>query len=220
MKRIGSLFVVSNIDWFDSVFDCANITIRRNWMAGKILIITGDGGESYETLYAYHRFQEARYQPVLAARTKKRLNLVIHDFEPGWDTYMERPGYIMAADIAFTDVIVDEYEAVLIIGGRAPEYLRNDPLVIDIVRKFDAQGKFIFSICHGMQVLVAAGVVQGKTVTCYEHVRFEVENNGGTWVNQSSVIDGNIISSQTWQDHPDFFRDVISCLQPVTEMKL
>lgn len=184
-------------------------------MNGKILILTGDGGESYETLYAYHRFQEAEYQPVLAARTKRRINLVMHDFEPGWDTYVERPGYVMEADIAFADVAVKDYEAILIIGGRAPEYLRNDPLVLSIVREFNAQGKWIFAICHGIQIVVAAGLVKGRTVTCYEHVRFEVECNGGTFVHRSSVKDGNMVSAQTWQDHPQFFRDVFSCLEPI-----
>ena len=103
-------------------------------MSQKILIIVGDGGESYETWFAVHRFQEAGYQTVVAAPSKRRLNLVIHDFEPGWDTYLERPGYFMDADAAFDDVKVADYEAVLCIGGRAPEYLRNDPRVIEILR--------------------------------------------------------------------------------------
>ncbi len=181
-------------------------------MNGKILIVTGDGGESYETLYAYHRFQEAEYIPVLAARTKRRINLVMHDFEPGWDTYVEKPGYIMEADIAFDDVSVEDYEAILIIGGRAPEYLRNDPKVLSILKEFAAREKWIFAVCHGIQIVVAAGLVKGRKVTCYEHVRFEVESNGGTFVNQSSVRDGNMVSAQTWQDHPQFFRDIFSCL--------
>ena len=188
-------------------------------MNDKILIVTGDGGECYETLYAYHRFQEAGLQPVLAARSKKRMNLVIHDFEPGWDTYMEKPGYILEADIAFTDVKVDEYQAVLIIGGRAPEYLRNDPLVLKIVKEFDAKGKWVFAICHGIQILVAAGLVRGRKVTCYEHVKFEVESNGGTFVNASSIRDGKMVSAQTWQDHPAFFRDIFNCLEPVEAVR-
>ena len=80
-------------------------------MARKILIITGDAGETYETLYAIHRFREADYQPVVAAPSKRRLHLVIHDFEPGWDTYVERPGYLVESDITFDDVTVEEYEA-------------------------------------------------------------------------------------------------------------
>src|SRR6185436_15485865 len=99
---------------------------RRQTMAKKILIITGDAGESYETLYAKHRLMEAGYAPVIASTRKGPLNLVIHDFEPGWDTYVERPGYKLSADLTFKEVKVADYVAVLLIGGRAPEYLRND----------------------------------------------------------------------------------------------
>lgn len=92
----------------------------------QILIITGDGGEAYEALYAVHRFQEARWKALVAAPSARRLHLVMHDFEPGWDTYVERPGYGLEADLSFDQANVDDYEALLILGGRAPEYLRND----------------------------------------------------------------------------------------------
>lgn len=181
-------------------------------MQDKILIITGDGGECYETLYAIHRLQEAHLKPVIAARTKKRMHLVIHDFEPGWDTYMERPGYELESDITFDQVKVDDYLAVIIIGGRAPEYLRNDPTVIKIVKEFDSKKKWVFAICHGIQIMVAADIVKGRKVTCYEHVRFEVESMGGTFIRESAVRDGHLVSAQTWQDHPAFFREVFKCL--------
>src|SRR6187402_516065 len=103
-------------------------------MNAKILIITGDAGESYETLYAVHRLQEAGYQTAIAAPSVKRLNLVIHDFEPGWDTYKESKGYQMESDIAVGDVKTSDYEAGLLIGGRAPEYLRNNARGIEIVQ--------------------------------------------------------------------------------------
>jgi len=100
----------------------------------KILIITGDAGESFEILYASHRLREAGYIPVIAAPSVKRMNLVIHDFEPGWDTYVERKGYIIESHISFNEVNPAEYEAVIMPGGRAPEYLRNDARVIKIVK--------------------------------------------------------------------------------------
>ena len=87
----------------------------------KILIITGDAGESFEILYASHRLREAGYFPVIAAPVVKRMNLVMHDFEPGWDTYVERQGYLVESDISFDDVNTTDYKAVLIPGGRAPE---------------------------------------------------------------------------------------------------
>ncbi|MBL7818368.1 MAG: DJ-1/PfpI family protein [Saprospiraceae bacterium] len=179
----------------------------------KILIITGDAGESYECLYAKHRFEEAGYQPVIAAPTKKRMNLVIHDFEPGWDTYIEKPGYIVPSDIAFSEVNTTDYTAVLLLGGRAPEFLRHNERVIQIVKEFDAAEKFIFSICHGVQILVAAGLVNGKKLTCYENVRFEVEVCGGHFDGKNEAVkDGRYVTGQTWQSHPDFYRMVFECL--------
>src|ERR1700712_2403436 len=105
-------------------------------MGKSILLITGDGGEGYETLFAIHRFRDAGYEPKVAARSRKRMHLVIHDFEPGWDTYVERPGYQVESDLSFAEVRVDDYVAVLVLGGRAPEYLRNDLRVLAIVREF------------------------------------------------------------------------------------
>ena len=179
----------------------------------KILLITGDSGESYETLYAMHRLQEAGYVTVIASTKVKRLNLVIHEFEPGWDTYKESKGYMVESDIAFDDVEVDDYEAVLLIGGRAPEYLRNNLRVIEIVRQFSTAGKFLFAICHGIQILVTAGLVDKKKVTCYEHVRFEVESCGGIYSStHEAVRDGKIVSGKTWQSHPEFYKLVFECL--------
>ena len=130
----------------------------------KILIITGDAGESFEILYASHRLREVGYQPVIAAPSVKRMNLVIHDFEPGWDTYVERKGYILESDISFDEVNPSDYKAVLIPGGRAPEYLRNDSRVINIVKEFYDSGKYVFAICHGVQVLVTAGLVDQRKI--------------------------------------------------------
>jgi protease I len=178
----------------------------------KILIITGDGGESYEALYAVHRFQEEGWETAVAAPSRRRLNLVMHDFKPGWDTYVERRGYGLAADVAFEDVRVGDYDAVLILGGRAPEYLRNNGKVREIVREFDRQGKWVFAICHGVQILAAAGLARGKRVTCYEHVRMEAEQAGATFVDEQTVRDGRTITAQTWQSHPSFYREIFAQL--------
>lgn len=185
---------------------------------GKILIITGDAGESYECLYAKHRFEESDYEAVIAAPAKKRLNLVMHDFEPGWDTYIERQGYSLEADISFEEVRAEEYEAVLILGGRAPEYLRNDQRVIDMVRAIYKEGKYVFAICHGIQVLVTAGLVENKNITCYEHVKFEVEACGGRFIGKHQAVkDGRIVTGQTWESHPQFYKAVFECLKGVAE---
>ena len=143
-------------------------------MARKILIVTGDAGESYETLYAKHRLMEAGYAPLIASTRKGPLNLVMHDFEPGWDTYVERPGYKASADLTFDEVKAADYAAVLLLGGRAPEYLRNNSTLLKLVREFADNGKFVFSIWHGIQILGAAGLAEGRRLTCYEHVKSEV----------------------------------------------
>lgn len=178
----------------------------------SILIITGDGGEAYETWFAVHRFQEAGYETRVAAPSKRRLHLVMHDFEPGWDTYKEGPGYAIESDLTFDEVKVAEYDAVLCIGGRAPEYLRNDQRVLNILREFDTKGKWIFSICHGIQLLASAGLLKNKRVTCYEHVRVEAELAGATFVDEQTVQDGRIITAQTWQSHPAFYRAIFAQL--------
>lgn len=182
-------------------------------MAGKILLIKGDSGESYEALFAVHRFREAGYEPVVAATSVRRLHLVMHDFEPGWDTYIERQGYGLSSDIAFDDVTVADYGAVLMLGGRAPEFLRHIPRVVEIVREFADQGKPIFSICHGIQILVAADLVKGRTVTCYVHVRSEAERAGARYSERQAVRDGKLVSAQTWESHPEFYREVFACLE-------
>jgi protease I len=187
--------------------------MRNTSMARKILVVTGDGGEGYEAWYAVHRFQEEGWEPVVAAPSRRRLHLVMHDFEPGWDTYIERTGYGMEADISINDIAEKEYDAVLIIGGRAPEYLRHNKKLIDLVKSFDRQRKWIFSICHGIQVLVGAGILKGRTVTCYEPVRTEVEIAGATYDKRQACRDGHLVTAQTWESHPPFFREIMACLK-------
>ena len=183
-------------------------------MSRKVLIVTGDGGNSFEALYAYHRFLESRWEPVVAAPSRRRLHLVQHEPEPGWETYVERPGHSIDADVAITAVAARDFAAVLILGGRAPEYLRNDASLISLIREFTSQEKCICAIGHGIQVLVAADLVHGRTVTCHPHVRVEVERAGGTYSHKQAVRDGRMITGQTWKSHPEFYREVFACLGP------
>ena len=182
-------------------------------MPKKILIVTDDAGESLEIYYAKHRFLEAGYQPVIAATVKKRLHGVIHDFDPDWNTYIEKPGYLIESDLAFEQVKAPDYAAILLIGGRAPEFLRHHGRLIQIVQEFHRRDKWIFSICHGIQILIAAGLAKGRRLTCYRNVRLELEHCGGTWVDQPSVVDGRIITSQTWESHPEFYRHIFENLE-------
>ena len=180
----------------------------------NVLIVTGDAGESFEILYAKHRLTEAGHGSVIAAPSVKRLNLVVHDFEPDWDTYVERKGYFVESEQSFDQINPDDFDAILFPGGRAPEYLRNDQRVIDLARKFYSDGKYVFAICHGVQILLTAGLVDQRQVACYEHVKFEVESCGGIYVkDHEAVKDGRIVTGKTWQSHPEFYRAVFECLE-------
>ena len=98
-------------------------------------------------------------------------------------------------------------------GGRAPEYLRNDEKVISIVKEFYDAEKYIFAICHGVQILVTAGLVDKRKIACYEHVKFEVECCGGEYITPDEAVqDGKIVTGKTWQSHPEFYKLVFNCL--------
>jgi protease I len=183
-------------------------------MSRKVLIVTGDGGDSYETLYACQRFRESHWEPVVAAPARRRLHMVIHDLDPGWETYVEHPGHSLDPDVAITAVASREFAAIVLPGGRAPEYLRNDASLVSLVREFADHEKFIFAVGHGVQILIAAGLIQGRTVTAHPHVRIEVERAGGTYVNKPAVRGQKLVTAQGWRAHPDFYREVFSCLEP------
>jgi protease I len=182
-------------------------------MSRRVLIVTGDGGDSYEALFACQRLREAHWEPVIAAPSRRRLHTVIHDFEPTWETYVERQGHSVEADMAITAVAAREFAAVILTGGRAPEYLRNDPSLLSLVREFAEHDRCVCAIGHGIQILIAAGLVQGRTVTCHAHVRIEVDRAGGIYSSKPAVRDGKLITAQTWKCHPEFYREVFSVLE-------
>src|SRR5262249_49857294 len=149
----------------------AMLAMKAGAMSRKILLITGDGGDSYEAMYASQRFREAGWEPVIAAPSRRILHLVVHDYEPEWDTYIERPGHALQADVAITAVSAREFAAIVILGGRAPEYLRNDSSLLALVREFAGQDKWICAIGHGVQVLVAGGMLKGLLTACHPNIR-------------------------------------------------
>jgi protease I len=187
-------------------------------MSKKVLIVTGDGGDSYEALYATQRFQEAGWEPVIAALARRRLHMVIHDHETGWDTYVERTGHAVDAHVAITAVSARDFALILIIGGRAPEYLRNDASMISLVREFASHNRVICAVGHGVQVLAAAGLVRGKTLTGHPNVCVEVEREGGVYSTKPAFRDGRTITAQGWKYHPEFYREVFICLSEQTRV--
>ena len=184
-------------------------------MTAKILIVTGDAAESLEVLYPYQRLREEGYEVHIAAPGRKQLRFVVHDFEPGFDTYTEKPGYTWPADLAFAEVEPGQYAALVIPGGRAPEYLRNDPAVCAAVRHFFDTHKPVAAVCHGAQLLAGAGVLRGRTCSAYPACRAEVELAGGTYADipvDQAHTEGNLVSAPAWPAHPAWLAQFLALL--------
>src|SRR5437763_3438227 len=156
----------------------------------KILILTGDAGESLEVLYPYQRLTEEGYEVHIAAPSKKKLQSVVHDFIEGYDTYTEKPGYTLEADLAFSEVNPSEYAALVIPGGRAPEYIRNDPDVQRIIQHFFGDEKPVAQLCHAGLALAAAGVLQGRRTAAYPALEPDIRAAGAEFVDGDGVVDG------------------------------
>jgi protease I len=185
----------------------------------KILILTGDAAESLEVMYPYQRLQEEGYEVRIAAPSKKKLHFVVHDFEPGYDTYTEKPGYSWDADLAFADVNPSEYAALVIPGGRAPEYIRNNPDCQRIVRHFFEMTKPVAHLCHAPLMLVAAGVLKGKRTAAYPALEPDIRAAGAEFVNSEAVVDGMMVSARAWPDHPSWMREFVALLKGVAPVE-
>lgn len=175
--------------------------------AKKILMIVGDYVEDYEAMVPFQALAMAGHTVHAVCPKKKqgeRVRTAVHDFD-GAQTYCESRGHDFALNATFAEVNVQEYDALVIPGGRAPEYLRLNPAVLDAVRHFAAAGKPIAAICHGAQVLVAAGVLQGKSCSAYPTVGPEVTAAGGSYVAlamDEAHVDGNLVTAPAWPAHP------------------
>jgi protease I len=179
----------------------------------RVLILAGDAAESLEVMYPYQRLLEEGYDVDIAAPTKKKLRFVVHDFEDGFDTYTEKPGYSWAADLAFADVGPAKYVAVVIPGGRAPEYIRNDPDFKRIVSYFFDNDKPVAQICHAPLALATAGVLNGRRTAAYPALASDVERAGAEFVDGAAVVDGLMVSARAWPDHPAWMRAFIEILR-------
>jgi protease I len=179
----------------------------------KILILTGDAAESLEVMYPYQRLLEEGYEVRIAAPAKKKLHFVVHDFEPGYDTYTEKPGYSWDADLAFADVNPADYVAVVIPGGRAPEHIRNHENFRKIVRHFFEQKKPVAQICHAPLALIAAGVLKGRRTAAYPALEPDIQMAGAEFVNSEAVVDGMMVSARAWPDHPAWMREFMKILR-------
>lgn len=181
-------------------------------MSGKrILMLVGDYVEDYEVMVPFQALTMIGHA-VDAACPQKRagefVRTAIHDFE-GDQTYSEKPGHRFVLNATFAELDAKRYSALVVPGGRAPEYLRLDPDVIAMVRHFDAEGKPIAAICHGLQLLAAAGILGGRQCTAYPACGPEVTLAGGEF--QSLPVDealrsGNLVTAPAWPAHPKWLR--------------
>jgi len=187
--------------------------------AKKILMLVGDFVEDYEVMVPFQMLVMVGHTVHAVCPGKKAgasVRTAVHDFE-GDQTYSEKPGHNFGLNADFDAVRTADYDALVIPGGRAPEYIRLNPRVIEIVREFARADKPIAAICHGQQVLVAAGVLEGRTCTAYPAVQPDVVRAGGKWgeVNETfsnAYVDGNLVTAAAWPGHPEWMRKFLGVL--------
>jgi protease I len=183
----------------------------------KVLMPLGDATEALDTFYPYFRLPEDGFEVVVAGPEARKYHTVLHEIPPDssipWDITQERPGYFIDATIAFKDVNPDDYAGMFISGGRAPEYLRYDQDLLRITREINAAGKPIAVVCHGIEIVTAADIIRGRTVTTVAKCAMDAEQGGATYVDQPVVTDGNIVSARVWHDNTQFLREFIRMLK-------
>jgi protease I len=186
-------------------------------MSKKILQLVGDFAEDYEVMVPFQALQMVGHHVHAVCPDKKagdKIRTAIHDFE-GDQTYSEKPGHNFALNATFAEVKPEDYDALVISGGRAPEYLRLNERVLEIVRHFFEANKPVAAICHGAQVLTAAGVVEGRKVSAYPAVGPEVMAAGGEYAAiriDGAVVDGNMVTAPAWPAHPEWLARFLEVL--------
>ena len=187
-------------------------------MAGKtILMLVGDYVEDYEAMVPFQTLLTVGHTVHAVCpgkRAGESVRTAIHDFE-GDQTYSEKRGHNFALNATFDDVRPDAYDALVVPGGRAPEYLRLNPRVLELVRHFADAGKPIAAICHGAQVLAAAGVLRGKSCSCYPAVSPEVASAGATYADiaiDQAITSGNLVTAPAWPAHPAWLAQFLQVL--------
>lgn len=179
----------------------------------KILILTGDAGESQEIYYAKYRLEEEGWSVAIAAPTRRAFLSVVHDFEPGFDTYTEKPGYRVNADLGLDEVNAADFDALVLPGGRAPEYLRNKPKAVSIVKHFLDTDKPVAANCHGPLLIMAAGGAAGRTMTAYPDLEPDLINAECRFLNQDVVVDGKLVTVRGWPDNGPWMREFVKLLK-------
>ena len=183
----------------------------------KILMPIGDATEALDPFYPYFRLPEDGFEVVVAGPEARLYHSVLHEIPPDagvpWDITQERPGYHIRATIAFRDVRAEDYAGLFISGGRAPEYLRYDQDLLRVTRAIHAAGKPIACVCHGIEILTAANLIRGKTVTTVAKCKLDAEQGGAKYVDQQVVVCENIVTARTWHDNSALLREFIKLLK-------
>ena len=185
--------------------------------AKNILMLVGDFGEDYEVMVPFQALQMVGHTVHAVCPDKKAgdtIKTAIHDFE-GDQTYTEKPGHNFTLNASFEEIDEQQYDALLIAGGRAPEYIRLEDRVILIVRHFAEAGKPIAAVCHGAQVLVAADVIEGRRISAYPACAPDVRLAGAEYADiplDSAVVDGNFVTAPAWPAHPRWLAEFLNLL--------
>ena len=185
--------------------------------AKKILMITGDFTEDYETMVPFQALLMVGHTVHAVCPGKKageQVKTAVHDFE-GDQTYSEKPGHNFTLNATFADIKPTDYDALVIPGGRAPEYLRLNPEVVAAVKHFVEAGKPVAAICHGAQLLAAAGVLNGRSCSAYPACGPEVAAAGGRYADipvDQAIIDGKLVTAPAWPAHPDWLAKFLNVL--------
>jgi protease I len=184
----------------------------------KLLMLVGDYVEDYEVMVPFQALQMVGHTVHAVCPGKKSGDVVrtaIHDFE-GDQTYTEKRGHNFTLNAAFDDVRAESYDGLVIPGGRAPEYLRTHERVLDIVRHFFEARKPVAALCHGAQILTAAGVAKGRSISAYPAVAPEVTAAGGKYVSVAmteACVDGNLVTGPAWPAHPEWLARFLEVLE-------
>ena len=185
----------------------------------KVLIIIGDASETLDTLYPFYRLQEDGFTPVVAGPEKKKYQMVMHEVKPGWTITKEWEGYTIDATIAFKDINPEDYLGIFFSGGRAPEYIRDNPDLIRITQWFFDNNKPIASVCHGVEIPARADRVRGRRMATVPKCQFDLEICGGVFVDEPSVVDGNLVSGRTFHDNGQYLGPWIKLLKDERKAK-
>ncbi len=191
--------------------------------AKKILMLVGDFVEDYEVMVPFQTLLAVGHQVHAVCPGKKageKVRTAVHDFE-GDQTYSEKPGHNFTLNATFDEVNPKDYDALVIPGGRAPEYIRLNDRVLEIVRHFADRDKPIAAICHGAQVLAAAGVLKGKECSAYPAVGPDVNRAGGKYVDipvDKAHVDGKLVTAPAWPAHPDWLARFLKVLGTKIEL--